>query len=129
MNVVVTGGGTIAPIDDVRHVANASTGRFSAQITEACLASAAPVWHVHVPEPALAGRVKHRLCAQIQHRFREAGIVLPLPTRTVHLHAAMPDLAISAANMRVHAPSAIPSPHHHAAVHAPSEPMNRCVDE
>jgi phosphopantothenate-cysteine ligase len=47
MNVVVTGGGTIAPIDDVRHVANASTGRFSAEISEACLLRGATVWHVH----------------------------------------------------------------------------------
>jgi phosphopantothenoylcysteine synthetase/decarboxylase len=47
MNVVVTGGGTVAPIDDVRHIANASSGRFSAMITEACLARGAHVWHIH----------------------------------------------------------------------------------
>jgi phosphopantothenate---cysteine ligase (CTP) len=47
MNVVVTGGGTIAPIDDVRHIANTSTGRFSAEITEAFLGRGATVWHVH----------------------------------------------------------------------------------
>ncbi len=49
MNVVVTGGGTIAPIDDVRFIANVSSGRFSAAITEACLALGANVWHVHAP--------------------------------------------------------------------------------
>ena len=49
MNVVVTGGGTIAPIDEVRQVANASSGRFSAAIAEACLARGATVWHVHAP--------------------------------------------------------------------------------
>ncbi|QDV38410.1 phosphopantothenoylcysteine decarboxylase domain-containing protein [Tautonia plasticadhaerens] len=49
MRVVVTGGGTIAPIDDVRHVANASTGRFSAAISEAWLERGADVWHVHAP--------------------------------------------------------------------------------
>jgi phosphopantothenoylcysteine synthetase/decarboxylase len=49
MNVVVTGGGTIAPIDDVRSIANASSGRFSAEITEACLRRGATVWHVHAP--------------------------------------------------------------------------------
>lgn len=53
MNVVVTGGGTIAPIDDVRHVANASSGRFSAMITEACLARGAHVWHIHAPNALL----------------------------------------------------------------------------
>lgn len=49
MNVVVSGGGTVAPIDDVRHIANASTGRFSSEITEACLARGACVWHIHAP--------------------------------------------------------------------------------
>jgi phosphopantothenate---cysteine ligase (CTP) len=53
MNVVVTGGGTIAPIDDVRHIANASTGRFSAMISEACLRRGATVWHVHAPNALL----------------------------------------------------------------------------
>ena len=33
MNVVVTGGGTIAPIDDVRLIANVSSGRFAASIS------------------------------------------------------------------------------------------------
>jgi phosphopantothenate---cysteine ligase (CTP) len=47
MNVVVTGGGTIAPIDDVRILTNVSSGRFSAAITEACLDRGASVWHVH----------------------------------------------------------------------------------
>jgi phosphopantothenate-cysteine ligase len=50
MRVVVTGGGTIAPIDDVRHVANASTGRFSAAITEAWLDRGATVRHIHAPK-------------------------------------------------------------------------------
>ena len=49
MNVVVTGGGTVAPIDDVRHIANASSGRLSAQISEACLDRGAAVWHIHAP--------------------------------------------------------------------------------
>jgi phosphopantothenate-cysteine ligase len=49
MNVVVTGGGTLAPIDDVRQIANVSTGRFSAEITEACLERGCNVWHVQAP--------------------------------------------------------------------------------
>lgn len=53
MNVVVTGGGTIAPIDDVRSIANLSSGRFSALITEACLNRGASVWHVHAPSAQL----------------------------------------------------------------------------
>lgn len=53
MNVVVTGGGTIAPIDDVRFIANVSSGRFSAAISEACLGRGANVWHVHAPSAQL----------------------------------------------------------------------------
>ncbi len=49
LNVVVTGGGTIAPIDDVRQIANLSTGGFSAAISEAWLALGARVWHIHAP--------------------------------------------------------------------------------
>ena len=50
MNVLVTGGGTIAPIDEVRYIANASTGAFSAAITEACLGLGASVWHLHTAQ-------------------------------------------------------------------------------
>jgi phosphopantothenate-cysteine ligase len=53
MNVVVTGGGTIAPIDDVRQMANISSGRFSAMISEACLKRGASVWHIHAPSALL----------------------------------------------------------------------------
>lgn len=53
MNVVVTGGGTIAPIDDVRNLANVSSGRFSAMISEACLKRGASVWHIHTPSAQL----------------------------------------------------------------------------
>jgi phosphopantothenate-cysteine ligase len=47
MNVVVTGGATIAPIDDVRLMTNVSSGRFAAAITEAFLDRGARVWHIH----------------------------------------------------------------------------------
>lgn len=53
MNVVVAGGGTIAPIDDVRHLANVSTGRMAAMISEACLDRGATVWHIHTPSAAM----------------------------------------------------------------------------
>jgi phosphopantothenoylcysteine synthetase/decarboxylase len=53
MNVVVTGGGTVAPIDDVRYIANVSSGRSSAMITEACLGRGATVWHIHTPSAEL----------------------------------------------------------------------------
>ena len=53
MNVVVTGGGTIASIDDVRLLTNVSSGRFAAAITEACLDRGARVWHIHTPAAQL----------------------------------------------------------------------------
>jgi phosphopantothenate-cysteine ligase len=53
MKVVVTGGGTSAPIDDVRVITNVSTGRTAAAIAEACLALGDEVWHVHAPHAAL----------------------------------------------------------------------------
>ena len=49
MNILVTGGGTIAPIDDVRQVSNLSTGRFSSAISEAALRRGHEVWHLHAP--------------------------------------------------------------------------------
>lgn len=49
MNVLVTGGGTQAPIDAVRSITNFSTGRFSAQLTEAWLEHGASVWHLCTP--------------------------------------------------------------------------------
>lgn len=49
VRVLVTGGGTIAPIDDVRVITNVSTGRFAAAITEALLDRGARVWHVATP--------------------------------------------------------------------------------
>ena len=49
MNVVVTAGGTVAPIDDVRQITNASTGRFGAMIAEAALSRGANVWYLHAP--------------------------------------------------------------------------------
>jgi phosphopantothenate-cysteine ligase len=49
MRVVVTGGGTVAPIDAVRVIANRSTGRFASELTEALLARGCAVWHVAAP--------------------------------------------------------------------------------
>ena len=53
MNVLVTGGGTIAPIDDVRAITNASTGRLSATITESCLKRGHRVVHLCTPTAML----------------------------------------------------------------------------
>ena len=39
------------------------------------------VLYAHVPDPSLAGRVKHRLFRQIQRRFDEANFPIALPTQ------------------------------------------------
>jgi potassium efflux system protein len=38
-----------------------------------------------VPDPALIGPARHRLCSEIQRRFAEEGIVIPLPARDLRL--------------------------------------------
>ncbi len=101
--VVVTGGGTIAPIDDVRFLANVSTGRFSAEITEAALRTGARVWHVHAPSALLPFvRQAHfdldapdfdaevRRMAGLREEFRRLGPHLhlePFPPGTVSAYA------------------------------------------
>lgn len=47
LGVVVTAGGTQQPLDDVRYIANASTGRFGARLAEECLRRGAHVRYVH----------------------------------------------------------------------------------
>ncbi|HZW32374.1 MAG TPA: mechanosensitive ion channel domain-containing protein [Isosphaeraceae bacterium] len=49
--------------------------------------------YVFVPEPARAAPVRHRLCAAIQQRFAEEGIVIPLPSRDLHVQRLPHDLA------------------------------------
>jgi phosphopantothenate-cysteine ligase len=53
MNAVVTGGGTIAPVDDVRLLTNVSSGRLAAAISESFLDRGASVWHIHAPSAQL----------------------------------------------------------------------------
>ena len=96
------------------------------------------VLFVHVPEPGLAGRVKHRLHGEIQRRFAEAGIVIPLPSRAIHVHPA-PRSAAAPSPSPSPAPAfdsrfddaspTPPTPRFAAVAFAPPEPVNRCVDE
>lgn len=55
---------------------NPLPGSLLEEFTDSALAF---VLHVHVPDPSLSGRVRHRLMAQIQKRFRDAEIEIPLP--------------------------------------------------
>jgi potassium-dependent mechanosensitive channel len=48
--------------------------------------------YAFVPDPNLAGGVRHRLCAEIQRRFSDQGIVIPFPTHELHWNGIPPDL-------------------------------------
>jgi potassium efflux system protein len=94
------------------------------------------VLHVHVPEPSLAGRVRHRLFAQIQKRFHEAGIAIPLPTHELHVTPiADPRTAKSSSGTAHRSDPSQPTPPspalkvHGQAVPAPVEDCHRGVDE
>ena len=104
MKVVVTGGGTTAPIDDVRVITNVSTGRTAAAITECCLDRGAEVWHIHAPSAQLpylrsAGfnldavdpQCEHERLDRLQTQWRSVGDRLhlrPLKVGTVAEYAA-----------------------------------------
>ena len=88
--------------------------------------------HVHVAEPGLGPRVRHRLSGEIQRRFRDAGISIPFPTRELHLRTVPDDLAPAPP------PSADPTRFDrgmttargpHLAQAAPPPVIGRCVDE
>ncbi len=49
--------------------------------------------YAFVADPGLAGPVRHRLCSEIQRRFAEKGIVIPLPTRELHFSGMTHELA------------------------------------
>jgi len=94
------------------------------------------VLSVHVPEPSLMGRVRHRLYGQIQKRFEAAGIIIPLPTRQLHVHSIDPDGAVPglprAHNRRLDRKETMPPPPQFATklpLPVPAEDCHRGVDE
>jgi potassium efflux system protein len=94
------------------------------------------VLHVHVPEPSLAGRVRHRLFAQIQKRFHEAGIAIPLPTHELHVTPIGDPRTFTSGSRTTHRSDSSertpPSPAlftHSQTAPAPVEDCHRGVDE
>jgi small-conductance mechanosensitive channel len=76
--------------------------------------------HVHVPDPSYPGKVRHRLCAQIQRRFGEEGIVIPLPLHelrfaTTPVEAPAPAVEVTAAGRLDKGTPLPPTPHNHTA--------------
>lgn len=67
------------------------------------------VLHVFVPDPGYPGKVRHRLCGQIQSRFAEAGIEIPLPIQELRLGAGQVEALARAEGLRAD-PSGTPDP-------------------
>jgi potassium efflux system protein len=90
--------------------------------------------HVHVPDPSLAGRVRHRLFSQIQKRFKEAGITIPLPAQELFVKSFAEPSAVPSGTRRFDAAHAFtPAPswqsEHAQPPPAPVEDCHRGVDE
>lgn len=77
------------------------------------------VLYAHVPEPGVIGTTRHRMCAEIQRRFAEAGIDIPFPIRDVRVSGPpiSRDEAALPATVRRDGASAVP-PEPHARVAA-----------
>ena len=103
MNVLVTAGGTLAPIDEVRQIANVSTGRFGASIAEAALDRGATVCYLHTPtalrpfdraarfdlDADFAAEIDRFQALQTQwHAVRDRYFPVQLPTGTMAEYAA-----------------------------------------
>lgn len=78
---------------------NPLPGSLMEDFTESALAF---VLHVHVPDPSLCGRVRHRLMTQIQRRFKEAEIQIPLPAHELFVKPG-------GEGLRIESPSAVES--------------------
>jgi small-conductance mechanosensitive channel len=93
--------------------------------------------HVFVPDPSLSGRVKHRLCREIQARFQAAGVEIPLPAHEVHVrgadgdHALTDVLSAGRSSRRIDSAHLIAPPPHAIpiAIPSPAEDCHRGVDE
>lgn len=82
------------------------------------------VLHAHVPDPALAGRVRHRLFAQIQKRFEADGIQIPLPTQNLFVRTMDGSegqlVVMNGDTPRADRPESVPAPHWHVTSGFPS---------
>jgi small-conductance mechanosensitive channel len=91
--------------------------------------------HVHVPEPSLGARVRHRLFAQVQRRFAEVDIEIPIPRQELHVHQKIsPEERAYRLNehQRIDMGTSVPpTPKHIAPTNVPAavEDCHRGVDE
>ncbi len=99
MNVVVTGGATIAPIDDVRLLTNVSSGRFAAAITEACLQRGARVWHIHARQAELPFVRFARFALDMREPERELDRLIDLQKRWLACRDRLALISLKAGNV------------------------------
>ena len=112
--------------DDADVLRNPVPSAFMEEFGESALSF---VLHAYVPDPSLGGRVKHRLFSQIQKRFADEGIQIPLPTQKllVKSYDAAPSRAFNpyTETQRVDPPSQTPPLRHWPA----SAPMPETAHE
>ncbi len=58
------------------------------------------VLYVFVPDPGYPGKVRHRLCGQIQARFAEAGIEIPVPIHELRMGPGQPEGLVQEEGLR-----------------------------
>jgi len=69
------------------------------------------ILHVFVPDPSYPGKVRHRLCTQIQKRFAEAGIEIPLPLQELRVESNLTETAVRGAKaLGIRADQAVMTP-------------------
>ena len=123
-------------------IAHADVDVLNNPVSSAWLDSIAPacldfVLYAYVPDPSVMGRVRHRLNGEIQRRFAAAGVVIPLPSQELRVHAMNPDgdqvvprphpnRRHDLGESKTHAPHLHPSL---APLPAPAEACNRGVNE
>lgn len=69
--------------------------------------------HVHVPDPTFPGKVRHRLCSQIQKRFAAEGIQIALPVQELRVDTIALDGMLRGTlptSYRIDEPSPTPPP-------------------
>jgi potassium efflux system protein len=67
--------------------------------------------YIFVPDPGLAGGVRHRLCTEVQRRFLADGIVIPFPIQELHLNRVPVDLTRALLNSRDDDALSVPQPY------------------
>jgi small-conductance mechanosensitive channel len=86
--------------------------------------------YTFVPDPGLAGGVRHRLCTEVQRRFVADGIVIPFPTQELHLNRVPVDLTRALLSARDDDGLSAPQPHRYdTATRIPPPPHSMTAAE